>query len=64
MYLALFQLEDALDVDEVSRASKAVDVLVKTVRVIANLSIKQSVGEDIARCEAVISLLLQILGSL
>ena len=64
MYLALFQLEDALDVDEVSRASKAVDVLVKTVRVIANLSIKQSVGEDIARCEAVITLLLQILGSL
>ena len=64
MYLALFQLEDALDGDEVSRASKAVDVLVKTVRVIANLSIKQSVGEDIARCEAVITLLLQILGSL
>ena len=64
MYLALFQLEDALDVDEVSRASKAVDVLVKTVRVIANLSIKQSVGEDIARCEAVITLLLQILGLL
>ena len=57
------QHENALQADELSKASSAVDVLVKTVRVIANLSIKQSVGEDIATCDDVVVLLLQVLGS-
>ena len=56
------QHENALKADELSKASSAVDVLVKTVRVIANLSIKQSVGEDIAACDDVVVLLLQVLG--
>lgn len=38
------------------------DVVVKTVRVIANASISQDIGERIARSDECIELLLQVLG--
>ena len=54
----------APDGDESSRVSKTVDVLIKAVRVVANLSINETIGSRIAATDQCVMLLLQILGTL
>ena len=54
----------APDGDESSRVSKTVDVLIKAVRVVANLSINETIGSRIAATDQCVMLLLQILGTI
>lgn len=58
------QMESAASSSETSskQQKKVEEVLNKLVRIIANASIAEEIGETIAGCDAVIDLLMRILG--